>query len=132
MDRKEIRKLTSRLLRHSGFVVKMNKSTNEYEFFNEGSDQPILYCRQVIEEPEQEGGDQEIYLCFRVLESLSEANQKLYDRMVGRFSRRASMININFENESEPVFTEEQEAKLEELYNEYNQGDNQNEEQSSK
>lgn len=119
MDRKEIRKLISRLLRHSGFEVKVNKETHEYEFFN-NQEQPILYCRQVIEEPEQEGGEKEVYLCFRVLENLSEENQKIYDRMLNRFKRRAPMININFENEAEPIFTDEQKEKLEQLIEEYN------------
>ena len=33
-------------------------------------------------------------------------------------------INLNFENWNEPVFTDEQEAKLEQLLNEYdNKGD---------
>lgn len=131
MDRKSLRKLISRLLRHSGFEVKMNKSTHEYEFFKD-LEQPILYCKQVIEEPETEGGDEEVYLCFHVLESLSVEHNKIYERMIARFNRLAPQININFENWSEPIFTDEQEEKLVELLNEYdNKGDENNEEQSS-
>lgn len=120
---KETRKLISRLLRHSGFEVKMNKDSHEYEFFKD-TEQPILYCKTVIEESEDEGNNKEIYLCFHVLDNLSEEHQKIYDRMVARFTRCAPDININFENWAEPVFTDEQESKLEELLNEYdNKGD---------
>ena len=121
---KETRKLISRLLRHSGFEVKMNKETHEYEFFKD-SEKPILYCKIVIEEPEDEGTEKEIYLCFHSLETLSEEHQAMYNRLVARFTRRAPQINYNFENWSDPVFTDDQETKLEELINEYeNKGDN--------
>lgn len=122
MDKVQFRKITSRILRHSGFQVKMNKENHEYELLD-SSTEPTLYCKPIILE---EDGTIENYLCFRVINKLSEGQEKTYNRMVNRFTRLAPSINISFEDESEPVFTDEQIEKIEELLKE--QGVEQNEE----
>lgn len=115
MEKTLFRKITSRILRHSGFQVKMNKNTHEYELFDSSPD-PVLYAKPIIIE---EAGVIENYLCFRVYNNLNEHHQKLYDRMINRFTRLASSINISFENESEPIFNDEQLEKIGELLTEY-------------
>ena len=116
MDKTQFRKITSRILRHSGFSVKMNKTTHEYELFDDGSPTPTLFCKPLtITEAEAK----EDYLCFRVLTSLDEKQEKLYNRMINRFTRLAPSINISFEDESKPIFNEEQIEKLYDLLTEY-------------
>ena len=106
MDKSNFRKITSRILRHGGFITKMNKETKEYELFEaEGDTTPTLYCLPVIEE---EDGKLENYLCFRTEQQLNDNAQKLYDRLVKRFTRLAPSIIITFENELEPVFSDKQ------------------------
>lgn len=124
MEKVQFRKITSRILRHSGFKVKMNKATHEYELYD-SSPTPTLYCKPIIMESETQEAEMENYLCFRVLEELNENHKKLYDRMINRFTRLAPSINISLENESEPIFNDEQLDKLGELLEEYeNKGDN--------
>lgn len=118
MDKTEFRKITSRILRHSGFITKMDKITKEYELFDKSSPSPtpILYCRPItISEAEVI----ENYLCFRVENKLNETHEKLYKRMINRFTRLAPSINISLEDETEPVFTDEQIEKLEQLITEH-------------
>lgn len=106
MEKSNFRKITSRILRHGGFITKMNKETKEYELFEaEGDTTPTLYCLPVIEE---EDGKLENYLCFRTEQQLNDNTQKLYDRLVKRFTRLAPSIIITFENELEPVFSDKQ------------------------
>lgn len=106
MEKSNFRKITSRILRHGGFITKMNKETKEYELFEaEGDTTPTLYCLPVIEE---EDGKLENYLCFRTEQQLNDNAQKLYDRLVKRFTRLAPSIIITFENELEPVFSDKQ------------------------
>ncbi len=106
MDKSNFRKITSRILRHGGFITKMNKETKEYELFEaEGDTTPTLYCLPVIEE---EDGKLENYLCFRTEQQLNDNTQKLYDRLVKRFTRLAPSIIITFENELEPIFSDKQ------------------------
>lgn len=119
MDQKAFRNITSRILRHSGFTVKMNKENHEYELFYNSSPQPVLYCKPITLDGETPEAEIETYLCFRVLEALTDEQEKLYNRMIKRFTRLAPSINISFENETEPVFDEEQLEKLEQLFNEY-------------
>ena len=122
MEKREFRKLTSRILRHSGFKVKMNRLTQEYEFFDNSSPDPVLYCRPILI---NEAEAIENYLCFRVEQELDDNNKKLYDRMINRFTRLGPSINISLENESEPVFTDEQLEKIGELLTEHEtKGDN--------
>ena len=126
MEKTQFRKITSRILRHGGFQVKVNKETQEYEFLD-SSPQPILFCKPItIEEAEMV----ENYLCFRVFKKLTESQEKLYKRMINRFTRLAPSININFEDESEPVFTDEQLEKLETLIEEYETKGEPNEKQN--
>ena len=125
MEKTQFRKITSRILRHSGFTVKMNKETHEYELFDT-SPMPTLYCRPLQIE---EAGVTEDYLCFRVLNKLNETHEKLYKRMINRFTRLAPSINISLEDESEPVFTDEQLEKLDELITEH-EGESTNEEEN--
>lgn len=106
MEKSNFRKITSRILRHGGFITKMNKETKEYELFEaEGDTTPTLYCLPVIEE---EDGKLENYLCFRTEQQLNDNTQKLYDRLVKRFTRLAPSIIITFENELEPIFSDKQ------------------------
>ena len=128
MEAKAFRKLTSRILRHSGFTVKINKETHEYEFLDKSSPSPVLYCRPITDLNEK--AENEYFLCFRVLSDLNEDNKKLYNRMINRFTRLAPSININFENESEPLFTDEQIEKIGKLLDEYNQGENTDEKEN--
>ena len=122
MEKKDFRKLTSRILRHSGFKVKINKNSGEYEIFDT-SPQPILFCRPVII---NEAEVIENYLCFRVENKLTETQEKLYSRMKNRFTRLAPSVNISFEDETEPLFSDEQLEKLDQLLTEYdtNEGEN--------
>lgn len=115
MNKTEFRKITSRILRHSGFITKMDRITNEYELFDESSPTPILYCRPIII---NEAEVIENYLCFRVENKMNEKQENLYKRMINRFTRLAPSINISLEDESEPVFTDEQMEKLEQLITE--------------
>lgn len=120
MDAKSFRKLTSRILRHGGFNTRSNKITEEYELFL-NSEEPILYCRMINI---QEGDILENYLCFRSDRPLNEEEEKLYNRMVKRFTKLGPSINISFEDESKPIFTDEQMDTLESLLDSYNTGDN--------
>lgn len=122
MEKSQFRKITSRIVRHSGFTVKMNKARGEYEFFDSGSPQPVLYCKPIII---NEAEVVENYLCFRVYNKLTEAQEKLYNRMINRFTRLAPSINISFEDENEPVFNDEQIEEIDKLATEYDiKGDN--------
>lgn len=120
MDVKSFRKLTSRILRHSGFITHSNKSSREYELRLATESEPILFCKMISIE---EGGTLENYLCFRVSHKLSEDEQNLYNKMIKRFTRLGPSINISFEDETEPVFSDEQMNALESLINEYEKGD---------
>lgn len=129
MEPKAFRKLTSRILRHSGFIVRMNKKSQEYEFFYNSSPTPIIYCRPITDLNEK--AENEYFLCFRVLSELQENPKILYERMIKRFTRLAPSINISLENESEPVFTDEQVEKLDQLLDEYdNKGENTDEKEN--
>lgn len=129
MEKSEFRKLTSRILRHGGFIAKVNKVSNEYELFEKQADKPTLYCLPVREPAED--GSVENYLCFRVDQPLTEEAEKLYSRLINRFTRLAPSIIITFENELDPVFTDEQLKIIDELVKEYdieiNEGDETNE-----
>lgn len=115
MNKTQFRKLTSRVLRHSGFQVRMNKATKEYELCD-SSPAPFLFCKPIIM---TEAEVTENYLCFRVLNKMTANQEKLYQRMINRFTRLAPSINISLEDESEPIFTDEQFEKLDELLTEH-------------
>lgn len=114
MDEQFFKKLVSRVLRHSGFTTRKNKHTGQFELYD-GGPEPILYCQPVLE---KEGESNEYYLCFTISTKLSENSQKLYDRMIKRFTRLGPSINISLENLLDPAFTDEQLEQLEELVNE--------------
>lgn len=124
MDVKSFRKLTSRILRHGGFITHSNKLSREYELRLATESEPILFCKMVNIEEE---GTLENYLCFRSVRKLNEDEQNLYNKMIKRFTRLGSSINISFEDETEPIFSDEQMDTLESLINEYEKGDKNNE-----
>lgn len=109
---KEFRKLTSRILRHSGFIAVVNKETKEYELKLNSESEPVLFCKHLIVENEK-------FICFRVNSELSEEASKLYQRIVNRFGRLDPSVQISFENELEPIFTDEQLQVIEEMVKEF-------------
>lgn len=116
MTNKEIRKLVSRIVRHSGFTVRKDKLTDEYNFSDDSSPEPVLFCKVINLESEK--AEMETYLCFRVLEPLTDNRQKLYNRMIKRFTKLAPSFNISFEDESKPIFTDEELERIDSLYDE--------------
>lgn len=119
MNRTDFRKITSRILRHSGFITKMNKQTGEYELFDNSSPNPVLYCKPILMTSDTDEAEIENYLCFRVNTALSENNEKIYNRMINRFTRLAPSINISFENEEDPVFTDDEYEILSQIVEEH-------------
>lgn len=124
MDVKSFKKLTSRILRHSGFITHSNKITEEYELKSAAESEPILFCKMINID---EDGNLENYLCFRAIRKLTEDEEKLYNKMIKRFTRLGPSINISLEDETEPPFTDEQMETLESLIKEYDKGDENNE-----
>lgn len=119
MDDKFFKKLTSRVLRHSGFTTKINSETKEYELCDESGNDPILLCKPIIHKEEDVV---EYYLCFSLTREFSTNSEKLYQRMINRFTRLGPSIMINLEKLFDPLFTDEELEKIEELVNE--KGDN--------
>ena len=118
MDDKFFRKLTSRVLRHSGFQVKINRETKQYEIYDESGANPILYCQPLID---REGDTVEYYLCFSLDREFSTKSEKLYQRMINRFTRLAPSVMINLEKLFDPLFTDEQMEQIEKLVDEHDQ-----------
>jgi hypothetical protein len=115
MNEQFFRKLTSRVLRHSGFTAKINRDTKEYELSDESGSGPILLCKPAIDTT---NGESEYYLCFYLTRAFSPEQEKLYKRIINRFTRLAPSVNINLENLFDPIFTDEEMEKIQELVNE--------------
>lgn len=116
MDKIQFRKITARILRHSGFITKIDKATKQYIMYNSNTPESLLYCKPIIEETED---GTENYLCFTSEGALNTADEALYRKIIGRFSRLAPNVGISFENLNEPAFTEEQEEIVNNLSQEY-------------